>query len=160
MKQLLITIAALVLVGCGVVKSRIHISAIEGNIEAVIQHLADGDDVNSRDVDGRTPLHIATFNNYEKLSELLITKGADVNAATIDGLTPLHNTSAKGYVKLAELLINKGGFCVTNKDEFFNKLKHLISDYNYFKITSLSASDVVYQNLGSSIKMARIILGD
>ena len=108
MKQLLITIAAVVLVGCGVVKSRIHISAIEGNIEAVIQHLADGDDVNSRDVDGRTPLHIATFNNYENLSELLITKGADVNAATIDGLTPLHNTSAKGYVKLAELLINKG----------------------------------------------------
>ena len=59
-----------------------------------------------------------------------------------------------------ELLINKGGFCVTNKDEFLNKVKHLISDSNYFKITSLSASDVVYQNLGSSIKMARTILGD
>ena len=59
-----------------------------------------------------------------------------------------------------ELLINKGGFCVTNKDDLLNKVKHLISDSNYFKITSLSASDVVYQNLGSSIKMARIILGD
>ena len=29
-----------------------------------------------------------------------------------------------------ELLINKGGFCVTNKDEFLNKVKHLISDSN------------------------------
>jgi len=39
MKQLLITIAAVVLVGCG---SRIHKAAEEGNIEVVKQHLAAG----------------------------------------------------------------------------------------------------------------------
>ena len=99
MKKLKIAIiAAVVLVGVLslVVKSPIHIAAIEGNIEAVIQHLDDGADVDARDVDGRTPLHIATFNNYKEMAELLIAKGADVNAETVDGLTSLHNTSWKG----------------------------------------------------------------
>ena len=48
MKQLLITIAALVLVGCGP-SVDIHEAAEEGNIEVVKQHLAAGTDVNAED---------------------------------------------------------------------------------------------------------------
>ena len=48
MKQILITIAALVLVGCGPSMS-IHEAADEGNIEVVKQHLAAGIDVNAKD---------------------------------------------------------------------------------------------------------------
>ncbi|MFL2982879.1 MAG: 3-deoxy-D-manno-octulosonic acid transferase [Candidatus Neomarinimicrobiota bacterium] len=59
-----------------------------------------------------------------------------------------------------ELLSNDGGFCVTNKSEFLDKTKRLINDSHYLKMTSLSASDVIYQNLGSSIKMARNVLND
>ena len=44
MKQLLITIVALVLVGCGPSIS-IHKASEEGNIEVVKQHLAAGTDV-------------------------------------------------------------------------------------------------------------------
>ena len=47
MKQLLITIAAVVLVGCGP-SVDIHEAAYEGNIEDVKQHLAAGTDVNKR----------------------------------------------------------------------------------------------------------------
>ena len=48
MKQLLITIAAVVLVGCGP-SLDIHQAAEDGNIEAVKQHLAAGTDVNAKD---------------------------------------------------------------------------------------------------------------
>ena len=47
MKHILITtIAAVVLVGCGE-PSDFHKAALEGNIEAIKQHLAAGTDVNA-----------------------------------------------------------------------------------------------------------------
>ena len=49
MKNLLITIAAVVLVGCGPAIS-IHDAAGVGNIKIVKQHLADGADVNAKGV--------------------------------------------------------------------------------------------------------------
>ena len=62
MKQLLITIAAVVLVGCGEPSSELlQQSVTDGNVEAVKQHLADGADVNAKDeARGLTPLHFAT----------------------------------------------------------------------------------------------------
>ena len=86
MKQLLITIAAVVLVGCGESNPpvSIHEAAQEGNIEAVKQHLAAGTDVNMKDDEGATPLHDASSFEVEdttvKIVELLIANGADVNA--------------------------------------------------------------------------------
>ena len=63
MKNILMIIATLVLVGCGPPKPpdiSIHEAAMEGNIEAVKQHLAAGSDVNARVNDGWTPMHFAT----------------------------------------------------------------------------------------------------
>ena len=52
MKQLLITIAAVVLVGC-VSNMSIYEAAEKGNIKAVKQHLAAGTDVNAKDSEGK-----------------------------------------------------------------------------------------------------------
>ena len=58
MKYLLLTtIAAVLLVGCG---GSIHDAALDGNIEAVKQHIADGADVNAK-AKGWTPLVYAKF---------------------------------------------------------------------------------------------------
>ena len=116
MKQLLITIAALVLVGCGNSESQelptikapnisIHEAAKTGNIEAVKQHLAAGTDVNAKNDDGTTPLRLAAFYGHMEIVELLIEKGADVNAKEEDGFTPLHYAETKEFT---ELLIAKG----------------------------------------------------
>ena len=121
MKQLLITIAAVVLVGCGesqqsatapeakpesatvkVPDISIHEAAEDGNIEAVKQHIAAGTDVNAKNVDGWTPLHLATT---KEIAELLIAEGADVNAKDYLGRTPLHRSRRK---EIVELLIAAG----------------------------------------------------
>nr|ANO58269.1 ankyrin repeat protein [uncultured Planctomycetota bacterium] len=110
MKNILITIAAVVLVGCGGSQQSapapevkpvepvaeaaqpkpptakapdisIHDAASDGNIEAVKQHLAAGTDVNAKSYDEWTPLHFAA----------------------LSFLNPLHDQ--KGIV---ELLIAKG----------------------------------------------------
>ena len=82
MKQLLITIEAVVLVGCGPPPPdiSIHNATYDGNIEAVKQHLAAGTDVNVKDVSGWPPLHYAARDGHKEIAELLIEKGADVNA--------------------------------------------------------------------------------
>ena len=91
MKQLLITIAAVVLVGCGEPSSELlQQSVTDGNVEAVKQHLADGAGVNVKDeARGLTPLHFATQNGQKEIVELLIADGADVNAKMNNGMPPL-----------------------------------------------------------------------
>jgi len=104
MKYLIITIAAVVLVGCGP-SIFIHKAADEGNIEVMKQHLAAGMDVNAKDEDGCTPLHYA----YTKeIAELIIENGADVNAKDDGGGTPLNAAALSGHKEIVELLIAKG----------------------------------------------------
>ena len=112
MKHLLITIAAVVLVGCGESQQSapasevklvepvaeaatpepptakapdisIHDAASDVNIEAVKQHLVAGTDVNAKDKRGLTPLHYAAGAGRKEIVELLITEGADVNAKLV-----------------------------------------------------------------------------
>ena len=118
-QQLLITIAAVVLVGCAstqlsespTVKApdiSIHKAADDGNIEAIKQHIAAGTDVNSKHMDGLdewTPLHAAA---NKKTAELLIAKGADINAKDDTGGTPLFWAALEGNEEVAELLIRQG----------------------------------------------------
>jgi hypothetical protein len=109
MKHLLLTtIAAVLLVGCGESQQSatpaeaqpvetvaeaatpelptakppaiyFHGAAINGDIEAVKQHLAAGTDVNAKGPGGSTPLHYAAMTGRKEVVELLIAAGADVN---------------------------------------------------------------------------------
>ena len=107
MKQLLITIAVVVLVGCGP-SVDIHQAAYDGNIEAVKQHLAAGTYVNTKDSSGRTPLHRAVSSGCREVAVLLITEGADVNAKDNYTRTPLYAAACLGRKEVAALLIAEG----------------------------------------------------
>jgi ankyrin repeat protein len=107
MKQILITIAAVVLVGCGPSMS-IHDAATNGNIEVVKQHLASGTDVDVKDEEGATPLHYAASKGHKEIAKLLIAEGAGVNMKMQGGFTPLHFAAWEGHTEVAELFIAKG----------------------------------------------------
>jgi len=109
MKQLLITIAAVVLVGCGP-SVDIHQAAQEGNIEAVKQAIANGVDVNAKNNDGWTALHMAARFGQKEIGELLIAEGADVNAKNNYGWTALYIAASnyRGNKEVVELLISEG----------------------------------------------------
>ena len=112
MKQLLITIAVVLLVGCSKPPPpdiSIWAAAMEGNIEAVKQHLAAGTDVNLRTAAIEdTPLHRAVSYKHKEVVELLINKGADLNAKDSLEQTPLHEAIQNKQKEIASLLINKG----------------------------------------------------
>ena len=146
MKQLLITIAAVVLVGCGesqesapsseatpvepVAKAAtpepqtakapdisIHDGAKDENIEVVKQHLAAGTDVNAKDRIRCTALHWAALVGNNEIAELLIANAADVNAKGDDGRTPLHDAVVNGHKEIAKLLIAEGADVNTTDGE-------------------------------------------
>ena len=118
MKQLLITIAALVLVGCGPSEEEILLieAARKGNIEAVKKHIANGKqdffnsiDVNAADVLDKTALHYAAAWGRIQIAELLIANGADVNTKSVTGRTRLDIANKNNKSKIADLLRCHGG---------------------------------------------------
>ena len=81
MKQLLITIAAVVLVGCGNPEAdKALLNGINGRkIEMVKEAIANGANVNTFNINIISPLHYAVSKSHNEIVELLISKGADVN---------------------------------------------------------------------------------
>ena len=109
MKQLLITIAALVLVGCGYKAERaLHTAAKRGNTDAVRKAIEDGLNVDTIGYEGRTPLHEAAFAGHKDTVAFLVSKGADVNAMDILSYTPMHWAAAGGHKDTVAFLASKG----------------------------------------------------
>tara|TARA_B100000674_G_C37829858_1_gene910027 strand:- start:17 stop:511 length:495 start_codon:yes stop_codon:yes gene_type:complete len=137
MKQLLITIVAVVLVGCGP-RMSIHEAATEGNIEVVKQHIAAGTDVNAKDKYGVSPLHNAATWGHNEIAELLIDKGADVNAKNKYGSTSLHNAAANNRKEVVELLITEGADVNAKDDKGYTPLDWVaLRNWNHTKIPDI-----------------------
>ena len=167
MKQLLITIAAVVLVGCGktqksdtkienelvktVTKSSqsklntskvlsccnsIHEAAANGEIDAVKAHLNAGADVNERDSDGLTPLHLV---EKKEIAELLIANGAELNP--IDNFfkyTPLDFMEGEVGQDTINFLRKHGGKTAEGKQlQLMNHVGHHSPNHRFVKVTDL-----------------------
>ena len=112
MKQLLITISVLILIGCNSIDmaSTTHQAVFDGNVGAIKKYLDSGAEVDAKDDKFvGTFLHWASAGGQKEIVKLLIEKGADVNAKDGDGDTALHLAgSTTASVEIAELLISKG----------------------------------------------------
>ena len=58
---------------------RLMYLANEGDLEGITELLDDGSDVNFRDIDGRSALHIAACQGRTDVVELLLQRGAEVD---------------------------------------------------------------------------------
>ena len=78
------------------------------NFETAKVLIAAGANVNAKDKNNATPLHVAANREKFKTAKLLIDSGADVNAQTDMGTTPLHNAAGNGDMAIAKLLLDAG----------------------------------------------------
>ncbi|EAY10938.1 hypothetical protein TVAG_260240 [Trichomonas vaginalis G3] len=56
--------------------------------EGIEFFISRGFDINTKDIDGRTPLHLATVFHQREMEEFLISHGADINIEDNHGYTP------------------------------------------------------------------------
>jgi len=67
-----------------------------------------GADVNLKDVNGFTPLHVMAVIWRIDLVEFLVSQGANVNAKSNNGFTPLHLPAGYGRIDVVKFLVSKG----------------------------------------------------
>lgn len=94
-----------------------------------------GADVNAKEWDGSTPLHVVAFNGSLEFAKLLIEKGADVNCKDKNAFTPLH-LAADDKLEVIELLIEKGAY-LNAKNELGYTALHCAALYNSVEVAKL-----------------------
>lgn len=87
----------------------LHEAAMQGDLEAVRQHIKVGSDLNERDpMSGATPLIIATVFGQIEVLKALIEAGADVNSRNNEGSTSLITAAVFNQIGVSKVLIEAG----------------------------------------------------
>jgi len=86
----------------------LHLAALQGNVEAVRQHIAAGSDLNAKDAYGSTALIVAATFGKTEVARALIDAGADLDLTNNDGATALHAAAFLGRTEIVRALLNNG----------------------------------------------------
>jgi hypothetical protein len=85
--------------------SPLHVAAEQGNLMEITRLIEEGEDVNIRDMAGRTPLHYAVGEQQVDAVKLLLSNGAvpDIKDDEYQ-VTPLHWAAGSGNIDIVKLL--------------------------------------------------------
>ncbi|UCF79557.1 MAG: serine hydrolase [Candidatus Eiseniibacteriota bacterium] len=86
----------------------IHMAALEGNIDAIEQHIEAGSDLNEKDMFGSTPLIIAATFGKTEVAKALVEAGADMTIGNNENSTPLHVAAFFGHTDIVRALLDNG----------------------------------------------------
>jgi len=86
----------------------LHVASLQGNIDAVKQHIKADSDLNKKDAYGSSPLIIAITFGKTEVAKALIEAGADMNVRNNEGATPLHLAAFFCRTEIVKALLDKG----------------------------------------------------
>ena len=91
------------------IATKLFYSSLNGDLEGVVDALAQGGRVAMRNFEGATPLLAAAQNGHTDICGLLLAHGSDVNEIEPDTKnTALHKAALRGHVALVEALLSWG----------------------------------------------------
>ena len=109
-------------------EARIHRLAYSGDLEEVRNEVRRGADLEARDYNYMTPLHVACLKGHEGIACLLIEHGAEVDSNDVSRMTPFHSVCV-GYqinpgacYRIAKLLLENGADVNSQDTEKFRPL--------------------------------------
>jgi CubicO group peptidase (beta-lactamase class C family) len=105
----------------------LHLAALQGNIEAVRQHIEAGSDLDEKDAWGSTPLIIAATFGRTEVAAALIDAGADLDLTNNDGAPALHAAAFLCRTEIVKALLDHGAN------------KHLRNNFGNTALESVSA---------------------
>ena len=118
------------------------LKAIQYNKLGLVKRLySEGASVNCRNEEGRSPLHLSVYNDWDRVSHFLIDMGADLNAKGKFGGTPLHMAAFKGNLSIVQLMLKKGAD-IRSKDSNGNLPIHLAAMYGWADIVEVFVRSV------------------
>ena len=114
-------------------------AAKNGDLELVNALILSGANVDERDADGMTALHVAAWNDHLDIINALIVAGANVNFQSQRHATPLHYAAYKGYMTIAQALIAAGAdLNITEINGFTpSQVAHISCIFNNQKMVEL-----------------------
>ncbi len=83
-------------------------AAATGDLAQIRAHIRVGSDLNVRDANGFTPLHLAAYKGNKAAVELLLEAGADPTVRSSTGATPEQIARAANHAEIANLLARNG----------------------------------------------------
>lgn len=97
----------------------IHQVVKHGDIAKLQELLSIGIDVNTRDTQGATPLHLSIPNPgfLRDQFDFLLSRGADINAMDNKGNTPLHLAAYQSFTEIVTVLIDLGANVHSSNNE-------------------------------------------
>jgi hypothetical protein len=125
----------------------LHLAVKYGHLDIVKLLVKNGADVNLKNSEGSTPLHIVGGDDEAvRVAEFLIENGANINLKNEYGNTPLHNAVAYWRIKTVILFVLNGAD-INLKDRHGNTALHLAVATGYSAMVKFLADNMPNMNL-------------
>ncbi len=122
----------------------LHIAALQGNVDAIRQHIDAGSDLNGKDAYGSNPLIIAATFGQTEAARTLIDAGADTTITNNEGATPLHIAAFLCRTEIVKALLDKGADRHALNNAGSTALKSVAGPFD--DVTA------IYDSIGKSLK--------
>lgn len=113
--------------------------------------------VSSKDIDGRTPLHLAARGVHFEIMEYLIQKGADVNAKDNNQIYPIVSVTVRNHPQALKLLIDNGAKTDVTDNEG-NYIIHIAARYGFIEEIKILLENGSYLEIKDSYQRTPLIV--